>query len=313
MNRRRERTWVNVKRRCGSERDQHVATATSVEALLPGDHACLTFSDPDERLDLVAAFVRDGLRSSAKVLCLTDSLPAQRLREELADRGVPERDLLRPDQLTIAGSEESWFAQGGADGARMVRRLARELDDAQRDGYAGLRVTADMCWVSRPAATADELPVFESDVGKLFGDGRLTAICQYDREIFDAVTLAFATSVHPLAVAAAVYYEDPVLRICRQHAPPGVRVAGELDLSHVDELTLALAEAVRLDRDIELNLSKLHFIDAAAVGAVAQAAVGLPAGRTLAVRCGGPVLRLLRLVGVPDLPGVRILETPSDQ
>jgi hypothetical protein len=29
----------------------------AVDALGPGDHACLTFSDPDERLDIVAAFV----------------------------------------------------------------------------------------------------------------------------------------------------------------------------------------------------------------------------------------------------------------
>jgi anti-anti-sigma factor len=309
MNRRHGPTWVTVNRRCGSERDIPLPTATSVDALMPGDHACLTFSDPDERLDLVAAFVRDGLRASTKVLCLTDSLPPQRLRAELADRGVPEEDLLRHDQLTITGSDESWLPHG----ARMVQRLARELDDAQREGFAGLRVTADMCWVSRPAATADELPVFESDVGKLFGDGRLTAICQYDREIFDAVTLAFAASVHPLTVAAAVYYEDPVVRICRQHTPPGVRVAGELDLTHVEELTLALAESLRLDRDAELNLAKLHFIDAAAVGAIVQAAGGLAAGRTLTVRCGGPVLRLLRLVGLPDLAGVRMLETPSDQ
>lgn len=286
-----------------------MATATSVEALLPGDHACLTFSDPDERLDLVAAFVRDGLEASNKVLCLTDSIAPERLRAELADRGVPERPLL-PDQLTIAASEESWLRNGGA---RMVRWLARELDDAQRDGFAGLRVTADMCWISRPGAGADELPVFESDVDKLFGDGRLTAICQYDREIFDAVTLAFAAAVHPLAVAAAVYYEDPVLRICRQHTPPGVRIAGELDLGHVEELTLALAEALRLDRDIELNLARLHFMDAAAVGAVFRAVAGLPAGRTMRVRCGGPVLRMLRLVGLPDLPGVVIVETPGDQ
>lgn len=287
-----------------------MATATSVDALLPGDHACLTFSDPDERLDLVAAFVRDGLQASSKVLCLTDSIPPERLLAELADRGVPERPLPRPDQLTIAASEESWLRSGGA---RMVRRLARELDDAQRAGFAGLRVTADMCWISRPGAVADELPIFESDVGKLFGDGRLTAICQYDRDIFDAVTLAFATSVHPLAVAAAVYYEDPVLRICRQHTPPGVRVAGELDLGHVDQLTLALAEALRLDRDIELNLARLHFIDAAAVGAIGRAVAGLPAGRTMRIRCAGPVLRVLRLVGLPDLPSVVTVETPGDQ
>jgi hypothetical protein len=27
----------------------------------------------------------------------------------------------------------------------------------------------------------------------------------------------------------AVYYEDPLPRICRQHAPPGIRLAGEID------------------------------------------------------------------------------------
>jgi hypothetical protein len=31
------------------------------------------------------------------------------------------------------------------------------------------------------------------------------------------------------------------------------------------------------------------------------------------VRCGGSVLRVLRLVGLPDLPGVVIMETPGDQ
>jgi hypothetical protein len=40
--------------------------------------------------------------------------------------------------------------------------------------------------------------------------------------------------------------------------------------------------------------------------------VGLPAGRTMRIRCGGP-LRVLRLVGLPDLPSVVIPETPGDQ
>jgi len=290
-----------------------MATATSVEALGPGDHACLTFSDPDERLDIVAAFVRDGLTSATKVVCVTESIPPERLTAELRDRGVPVADAIPTSQLMIFSTDESWLAGGELTAATMMDRIAGYLDEAERQGYTGLRLSADMCWVNRPIAAADQLPVFESEVGKFFGEGRLTAVCQYDREIFDAVTLAFAAAVHPLAVAAAVYYEDPVLRICRQHTPPGVRIAGELDLGHVEELTLALAEALRLDRDIELNLARLHFMDAAAVGAVFRAVAGLPAGRTMRVRCGGPVLRMLRLVGLPDLPGVVIAETPGDQ
>jgi len=287
-------------------------TATSVEALGEGDHACLTFSDPDERLDIVAAFVRDGLVRSSKVVCLTESVPPDRLAAELIDRGVPAPDTLPADQLLIFSSEETWLAGGASGATNMIKTLERHLDDARRQGYAGLRITADMCWVNRPAAAADQLPMFESAVGALFDDGGLAAICQYDREIFDAVTLALATSTHTHTVAAAVYYEDPMLRICRQHSPPGIRLAGEIDYNHVEELTVALAEAVRLDRDIQVNLGKLRFLDVACATAVAHAAVGLPAGRVMSIVCGDPVERVLRLVGVTSIAAVRVVRTHGE-
>jgi hypothetical protein len=287
-------------------------TATSVDALAEGDHACLTFSDPDERLDIVAAFVRDGLVRSTKVLCLTESVPPDRLATELVDRGVPAPETLPPDQLVISSSEETWLAGGANGAADMIKTLERHIDDARRQGFTGLRITADMCWVNRPAAAADQLPAFESAVGALFHDGRLAAICQYDREIFDAVTLALATSVHSHTVAATVYYEDPVLRICRQHSPPGVRLAGELDYTHVEEFTIALAEAVRLDQDIQVNLAKLRFLDVACATALAQAAVGLPDGRVVSIVCGDPVEGVLRLVGVTSIAAVRVVRTHGE-
>jgi anti-anti-sigma regulatory factor len=290
-----------------------MATATSVEALTPGDHACLTFSDPDERLDIVAAFVRDGLSGATKVMCVTESIPPDQLSAELSERGVPVADALPTAQLMIFSTDESWLAEGDLTAAKMIELLGRYLDEADKQGYAGLRLSADMCWVNRPIAAADQLPIFESEVGKLFGDGRLTAVCQYDREIFDAVTLAFATATHPRAVAAAVYYEDPVLRICRQHMPPGIRLAGEIDFRHVDELTLALNEALQLDHDFHVNLARLRFVDAAAASAIAHAAQSLPAGRVMTIRCGGPVLRMLRLVGATDLPAVRVVSPHGER
>jgi anti-anti-sigma regulatory factor len=286
-----------------------MATATSVEALAPGDHACLTFTDPDERLDIVATFVLDGLIRSTKVICLTESIAPEQLATELSDRGVPVAEAVPRKQLTIHGSEQSWLAHGGLNAANVIDLLNRGLDEAAQEGYAGLRVTADMCWVNRPMAAADQLPVFEVEVGKLFGDGRLTAVCQYDREVFDAVTLAFASSTHQRAVAAAVYHEDPILRVCRQSTPPGIRLAGEIDFSHVDVLMLALNEALQLDRDIQVNLAKLHFIDVACATAIGQAGLSLPPGRTMTVLCGNPVFRTLRLVGVGDAGSVRLVRT----
>ncbi len=286
-----------------------MATAASVDSLAPGDHACLTFSDPDERLDIVAAFVLDGLTRSTKVMCLTESLAPEQLATELSDRGVPVAEAMPRNQLTIHGSDQSWLVDGALTSANVIDLLGRGLDEAARDGYAGLRVTADMCWVNRPMAAAEQLPVFEIEVAKLFGDGRLTAICQYDREVFDAVTLAFATSTHPRTVAAAVYHEDPILRLCRQHTPPGVRIAGEIDFGHVDGLTTALNEALHLDRDIQVNLAKLRFINVACATAIGHAALSLPAGRTMTLVCGGPVLRTLQLAGAMDAGPVRVVRT----
>jgi anti-anti-sigma factor len=285
---------------------------TSVEALAPGDHACLTFSDGEERLDIVAAFVRDGLDLGHKVVCFTESVGPDQLAHELTDRGVEVVEPIRSGQVTLHTSDESWLAGGELTAAKMIDVLAGQLDRASSEGYPGLRVTADMCWAMRPVAAVEQLVVFESEVGRLFADGRLTAICQYDRESFDAVTLAFAAKAHTLAVAAAVYHEDPVLRICRQHSPPGIRLAGEIDYTGLDALSRALAESMRLDRTIHVNLAHLRFIDAAAAGVLLQTAWAMPEGRQMVVVCRGVVIKVLQLIGMTDLPQVRVVSVHGD-
>ena len=80
----------------------------SVEELGPGDHACLTFTDADERLDIVAAFVRSGLALGHKVLCFTDSVPVDRLPGELSARSIDAEAAIRRGQLAVRGSERIW-------------------------------------------------------------------------------------------------------------------------------------------------------------------------------------------------------------
>jgi anti-anti-sigma factor len=250
--------------------------ATPVDRLEPGDHACLTFTDPAERQDILAAFVADGLDRGEKVISYTEN-------------------------------EQLWDGTTGPDARTMVERLAKELAAAEREGHPGLRITSDTCWAARPQANAEQLLMFESEVGTLFVGGKLTAICEYDRESFDPVTLAYAARVHPRTVAATVYHEDPVLRICRQHVPPGVRVAGELDYTRAEALNDALAEAVRLDQHVHLNLNHLRFIDAGAAAVILRTATDLPASRSMVVVCAEPVARTLQMAGAGDVRNLRLL------
>jgi hypothetical protein len=184
--------------------------------------------------------------------------------------------------------------------------LSEELDRAGREGYPGLRVTADMCWATRPLAAAEELVGFESKIAEMFGDGRLCLICQYDRGRFDAVTLAFAAKAHPVTIAAQVYHEHPLLRICRQYSPPGVRIAGELDYRNRDVLEQALAEALRLDRNLYLNLGKLDYIDGACAGAIVAVAGRLAPSRRMTVTCRRLVATVLDLVGSGNAAQLRV-------
>jgi hypothetical protein len=188
-----------------------VADRTTGAVVVAGDHTCLTFSDPEQRLDLLAAFVGEGLQAGDRVLCFTDSIPGAELPDQLTARAVRCEEALGCGQLAVTGSDRAWLAEGGNAAQRMIDLLVTELDRAAGDGYPGLRVTADMAWVTRPHAAAAELLRFESQVAGLFGDGRLTTICQYDREVFDPVTLAFA--VEPRSTTRT--------RCCRSAASTG--------------------------------------------------------------------------------------------
>lgn len=284
-----------------------MATATSVDELEPGDHACLTFSDPEERLDIVSGFVAAGLEQGQKVLCLTETVPPHRLSAEFANRGLPVAGPLRRGQLELRASDEVWLADGAFSATGTVDMVRRELECARDEGHAGLRLAMDMGWAARPVSGVEQLVVFETSVNALFDDDPLTAICQYDRERFDTVTLAAAAKSHRYAVAATVYFEDPILRVCRQHSPPGIRVAGEIDYTRVGPLGDALAEAVRLDKIVTVNLTQLRFIDVAAAGAVIQAALRMGPGRRMTVTCNRLVHKLLNLVGADEVPQLRVV------
>jgi anti-anti-sigma factor len=279
--------------------------AVKTDRVVAGDHACLTFTDNEERLDLVAAFVRDGLRAGLKVVCWTDAISPEGLAGQLATRSVQPRSALRRGQLTIRPANET-SSESSINAGEMIESLAAEIHAAGREGYGGVRVTVDMGWATGPAAAPDELTIFEDQVGRLFPDGQLCVICQYDRDRFDAVTLAFAAKVHPKTVAALVYYEHPLLRICRQYSPPGIRVSGQLDFRHRDEFAQALSESMRLDRHLRVNLSGLEYMDGSCAALILATASRLPASRRMTVTCRRSVAKVLSVVEAHELPRLRV-------
>jgi len=140
----------------------------------------------------------------------------------------------------------SWFkGDRTCDQDQKGRSVKTDIRDCRRD-----YVAMDMSWALQPGSGVGQLPQFEESVAAVLAGTAVSMLCQYDRERFDPVTLASVAAFHTRSVAAATYHADAVLRICRQYAPPGIRLAGEIDYQAEEPLALVLAEAIRLDGDL---------------------------------------------------------------
>ncbi|GAA3218311.1 MEDS domain-containing protein [Actinocorallia longicatena] len=265
------------------------------------DHVCLTFCEHEELLDLTAAFVRDGLAAGAKVVWLSGLEPAAALAE-MAGRGLTLIEAAAEGRMVVGGHEEGLLLDRSFDLEHATTWLKRQVGGI--NGFPRLRIALDMSWALRPVSGVEQLPGFEERVGELLEGAPVSVLCQYDRDRFDPVTLASVAASHPVSVAAATYHHDAVLRICRQYAPPGIRIAGEIDHLAADPLAMALQEALRLDGDITVNMADLHFADASSIRMIIEAARAHPGTTTL--RCGPAVLPRFILLGAFDVPGLRL-------
>jgi anti-anti-sigma regulatory factor len=279
-----------------------VSAHTQVTDLTLHDHACLTFGEQEELLDLTAAFVRDGLASGCRVVVLSDApqvgLATLGGHELAADAAVT------AGQVVVVASADGLVGPSGFSAKRAVGWLRGQLADARRQGYAGIRVALDMSWALQPMTGIEELPVLEEEIAAMVAAAEMSVMCGYDRERFDPVTLALIAPMHSQAVATATYLDDPVLRICRQYVPPGVRLAGELDFLARESLALALGEAIRIDGDITINMNQLSFIDAASTRMILDAAASLGPSRAVALRCQPPVEARFAQLGGDLLPHI---------
>ena len=285
-----------------------VDASAQITELTVDDHACLTFGEAEELFDVTAAFVRDGLDAGLRVMWLSDAGPGPAVGE-LSRRGIKVESAMDAGQMTAAGCEGLLLSGQVFSADRAIGWLTRQLASSRELGFPGLRIAVDMSWALRPVTGIEQLPEFEEGIAGALAGTTASVLCQYDRDRFDAVTLASVAAFHTRAVATASYHADAVLRICRQYAPPGIRIAGEIDYQAEEPLTLALAEAVRLAGDVTVNLGRLVFIDGFCARMIADTARMLAESRTVILQCLPEVAAGFARLGLDHLPGVRLVTT----
>lgn len=102
-------------------------------------------------------------------------------------------------------------------------------------------------------------------------------------------------------------YADRQLVVTRTNIPPGLRFAGEIDITNSWAVGESLKIAFPHSGDAHLDVSRLGFCDISGIRAVVDAALELGAGRRLRLHgLPEPLETVMRVTGWSSLPNLAL-------
>jgi MEDS: MEthanogen/methylotroph, DcmR Sensory domain/STAS domain len=214
------------------------------------DHASWAYDTVGERAAAAAAWLTDGLTLGQRAVYVADA-PVDVLTQELAD--VPGRDeAIGRGALVVAEAHNIYDFSTPADAATQLRVYSAAVEQAIADGFAGIRVAADITpLVADPGRRRAHLH-WEQFADRYITEQPLAPLCLYDRR--KVGELPAIEHVHPLNGP------DPLPFSLYGVGPRRSALVGEVDAAVADPFAAALAALP--DRDDTIDVGALGFIDA---------------------------------------------------
>jgi hypothetical protein len=142
----------------------------------------------------------------------------------LAQEGVDVEKALVLGQFAIKDAAQIHMPRGWFDPDQVIRQHDRRVESARREGFAGLRIVADMAWASYAPPGWERLEEYEHRVGaELYSGHSLKAMCIYDDMLFDPTIISSVERTHALVTGNRDSFRVGPLDL-------GVPSAGALDM-----------------------------------------------------------------------------------
>jgi hypothetical protein len=186
-----------------------VSLGFTLESYPEGTHMCYIFNDESRRRDVIAAFLGSGLLEKEKVGYFVDTATPEEAVSLLRKLGVKIPDRTAPDSFSVSNAEETYCPDGTFDPERMLENLRNYYAASITEGYPGSRVSGEMSWALRGIPGSERLVEYEARVNDVLVESPVTAICQYDANLFDGGTLFDVLSVHPMMVVNGQVVKNP--------------------------------------------------------------------------------------------------------
>jgi signal transduction histidine kinase/ActR/RegA family two-component response regulator len=240
--------------------------------LRQGDHLCLIYDSAAEQTAALVPFLKAGLAAGERCLFIGHATSSRRLAHALEDAGVDAAVERGRGALLLQTRREDWLHDGRFDPDEMLELLRRAERQALEDGFSGLRITWNLCWILEGTPGAERLVEYEAQLNRFLDGSRTCALCRYSPEACSPGMIQEALQTHPLAVLANqicsnAFYEPPEMVLGGR--PPEERIhwmmaqlwRNRLNEQKLEETTLRLSQKraalARADRAKEDLLSML--------------------------------------------------------
>lgn len=178
--------------------------------LHPGDHVCGLYLGEAARDDLVLAFLRHGLASGDKCICIIEDANQQAVLARLeAEPGGRPHTL--PGQFDLVTPQESYLKPvrfTSVDVLRFWTSWVTEALGGQK--FAAARVTGDTTWIlGAPESTFRDFMGYESELNRFVAEHAVSVLCLYDLEALGGGILVDLLKTHPKLLLGGMLLENP--------------------------------------------------------------------------------------------------------
>jgi hypothetical protein len=175
----------------------------------PGQHVCALYPTLADRNDVLSPFLREGLSSGDKCLCVLENAADSESVLAALSAHVDLAPFLARRQLDVSWSAEV-FLRGDRFSTDMVIEFwDHAVGEALSSEFSIARAAGEMTWALRMLHDIEDLVVFESQFNRFLPRYPQMFLCLYEVGRFSDETLANVLKTHPQVLLGNMIVDNP--------------------------------------------------------------------------------------------------------
>jgi len=180
-----------------------------------GDHVCTLFTTPEEQLAAAVEYLKAGLSRGERCLYVCCEHGVAAFRRALRQAGIDVAAEERRGALVLLTKFDGHLKGGSFDPEKMISVLHAAVEDALKEGFAGLCAAGDMSWLLDEAPGSEKIAEYEARLNHFYKTHRALGLCQYNRNKLPDAALDNGIATHPY-----IRMEGPILLENPFYEPP---------------------------------------------------------------------------------------------